>query len=652
MADIIDINVSKTTETVTINSTPNLTTININTVTGGAVSSVNGQTGDVVIATSDNNFTNALKTKLDGIATGAEVNVNADWNATSGDAQILNKPTIPTQTSQLTNNGADGINPFITALDIPIAGQAGTLVREVKNMTGATLNKGTVVYISGANGNKPLVSKALATTDALSARTFGLLQSNISNNGVGYCVIIGDLTGLDTSAYTEGVQLYLSGVTAGTYTSTKTLAPTHLVYIGKVTRSHPTLGQIEVGIQNGYELEEIHDVAITSVADKQLLSYDLATDLWKNKSVTTDDIADSTNKRYQTDNQNSFNDATSSIQTQLNAKATDSAVVHLAGTETITGKKTFNPSVTASALLAQGTSLTPTLTAAANNDVLVGLDIQPTFTNGAFTGVQNIALRIPNGSYISAQGSSTTNSYNFYLANGETVINAPTSGGNVSFRLLGTRFGQFMPTTGNLLLQNGGTFTDVASSRLTVNSTTQGMLPPRMTTAQKIAISSPATGLVVYDTDLKAISNYNGTSWVSLTPTAPTQQVYTGTITWTGTTAPSGATNHTYNWSLTNNLVTLKITLIYATAGVGQTAVLMTLPTDCPAPLKPTGLTTASNNLYTGIGYLSQTITSTSATATRTILRSNAANNGFEIISNGSTGIYAYSDIIVQYFTS
>ena len=35
------------------------------------------------------------KTKLEGIATGAEVNVNADWNASSGDAQILNKPTIP-----------------------------------------------------------------------------------------------------------------------------------------------------------------------------------------------------------------------------------------------------------------------------------------------------------------------------------------------------------------------------------------------------------------------------------------------------------------------------------------------------------------------------------------------------------------------------
>ena len=44
---------------------------------------------------STNDYTTAEKTKLSGIAEGAEVNVNADWNATTGDAQILNKPTIP-----------------------------------------------------------------------------------------------------------------------------------------------------------------------------------------------------------------------------------------------------------------------------------------------------------------------------------------------------------------------------------------------------------------------------------------------------------------------------------------------------------------------------------------------------------------------------
>lgn len=297
MPDIIDINISPVIETVALTIQPNLTTINVNTITGGggAVDSVNGETGIVVLnqdeildGTTYKQYSLTEKNKLAGIAAGAEVNVNADWNATTGDAQILNKPTIPTavtQTSQLTNNGADGVNPFITALDIPTTGQASTIVREVKNMTGATLTKGTVVYISGANGNKPLVSKALATTDALSSRTFGLLQSDISNNGLGNCVIIGDLSGLNTSTFAEGDQLYLSGVTAGTYTATKILAPTHLVYVGKVTRSHPTQGQIEVGIQNGYELSEIHDVALSSEANNQALVYESSTDLWKNKTI-------------------------------------------------------------------------------------------------------------------------------------------------------------------------------------------------------------------------------------------------------------------------------------------------------------------------------------------------------------------------------
>lgn len=549
MADIIDINVSQTTETVTINTTPNLTTININTVTGGgsAVTSVNGDIGDVIVPVSDNNFTNALKTKLDGIATGAEVNVNADWNATSGDAQILNKPTIPTQTSQLTNNGADGTNPFITALDIPTAGQAGTLVREVKNMTGATLNKGTVVYISGANGNKPLVSKALATSDALSARTFGLLQSNISNNGLGYCVIIGDLTGLDTSAYTEGVQLYLSGVTAGTYTSTKTLAPTHLVYIGKVTRSHPTLGQIEVGIQNGYELEEIHDVAITSVADKQLLSYDLATDLWKNKSVTTADISDSTNKRYVTD---------ANLTTIGNQSGTNT------GDQDLSNLVVKNTAITG----ATKTKIT--------------YDSKGLVTAGADATTADIA-----DSTNKRYQTDNQNSFNDATSSIQTQLNSKSNKSISSY---------------SLLVNNTASTADVTET----------------------------------------------------TYRSPSQQTYTGTITWTGTTAPSGATNHTYNWHRIGNLVTLKITLVYATTGAALTAVNVTLPTDCPTPLKPTGLTAASNNLYTGSGLFANSLTGTPSASNRVLLRSNAANNGFEISSNGPSAGYLFSDIIVQYFTS
>lgn len=61
-----------------------------------------------------------------------------------------------------------------------------------------------------------------------------------------------------------------------------------------------------------------------------------------------------------------------------------------------------------------------------------------------------------------------------------------------------------------------GTSLPDASSVLDVSSTTQGMLTPRMTSAQISAISSPATGLLVFDTTLNAFYFYNSTSWVSL----------------------------------------------------------------------------------------------------------------------------------------
>jgi hypothetical protein len=201
-----------------------------------------------------------------------------------------------------------------------VSASAGTLIREIRNTTGATLTKGTIVYISGATGNKPTVSKALATGDSTSAQTFGMCQTDIPNNSNGNVVCFGDLSGLNTSAFTEGAQLYLSSTTAGEYTTTKQLAPAHLVYIGVVTRSHPTQGQIEVKIQNGYELDEIHDVAISSLANNQGLFYESATDLWKNKTIAT--VLGYT-------------------------PADDAAVVKLTGNQTVGGVKTFTASLLA-----------------------------------------------------------------------------------------------------------------------------------------------------------------------------------------------------------------------------------------------------------------------------------------------------------------
>lgn len=71
---------------------------------------------------SSNDFTSDEKTKLANIAAGAEVNVNADWNAVTGDAAILNKPNIPTATSDLTNDSgfitSDALSDYARKSDI------------------------------------------------------------------------------------------------------------------------------------------------------------------------------------------------------------------------------------------------------------------------------------------------------------------------------------------------------------------------------------------------------------------------------------------------------------------------------------------------------------------------------------------------------
>lgn len=160
------------------------------------------------------------------------------------------------------------------------------LIAQVRNETGATLSKGTVVYISGASGNKATVSKAIATSDATSAQTFGLIFADIANNNNGYAILAGDISGLDTSAFANGTQLYLSSTTAGAYTSTKQYAPNHLVYIGVVTRSHANQGSIEVRIQNGYEMDELHNVSAQNPTNGQTLIYNESTSLWEKHTLT------------------------------------------------------------------------------------------------------------------------------------------------------------------------------------------------------------------------------------------------------------------------------------------------------------------------------------------------------------------------------
>jgi hypothetical protein len=176
-----------------------------------------------------------------------------------------------------------------TAIDlsVAVAGSTSNVLLPVRNTTGATLTKGTAVYISGATGQISTVSKAIATSDATSAQTLGLVTANISNNSNGNVTLIGAITNINTSAYTDGQQLYLSPTTAGTLTATKPHAPDHLVYMAVVEHAHPTQGKLFVKVQNGYEMDELHDVSAQNPANNDGLFYNTTSGLWEKKSIAT-----------------------------------------------------------------------------------------------------------------------------------------------------------------------------------------------------------------------------------------------------------------------------------------------------------------------------------------------------------------------------
>jgi len=202
--------------------------------------------------------------------------------STAGGA-LTNLGAIGTITS---TDGSIVVTPSGTTVDLAVsaASPASTLLTQVRNTTGATLTKGTVVYISGATGQIATVSKAIATGDATSAQTLGMITANLANNTNGYVTVFGLLENMDTSAYTDGAQLYLSGTVAGEVTATKPSAPIHLVYVAVVEYAHPTQGKLLVKVQNGYELDEIHDVSAQTPANRDLLGYNSTTQLWENES--------------------------------------------------------------------------------------------------------------------------------------------------------------------------------------------------------------------------------------------------------------------------------------------------------------------------------------------------------------------------------
>lgn len=179
--------------------------------------------------------------------------------------------TSPEEFQGLSYNGTNWVNSHIP------------LVSYVQNAEATTITTGTCVYLFGGTGDHASVKRADNSTDTTSSKTVGVAGANISASQNGPVVTRGYVDGIDLSVgYSPGDVLWLGE--NGAFTTTKPSAPDHLVFIGVVVRATNN-GIIYVATQNGYELEELHDVKISSPQNNDFLKYNSASAIWVNDPI-------------------------------------------------------------------------------------------------------------------------------------------------------------------------------------------------------------------------------------------------------------------------------------------------------------------------------------------------------------------------------
>jgi len=153
------------------------------------------------------------------------------------------------------------------------------------------ITKGDAVMFAGQEGDHFLLAKATQAAISSNHEYFlGLANETLAQGEFGYVVEFGTVSEIDTTAYTAGDILWFDagGSTAGALTTTEPAAPLVKIQVAAVVRSHQNEGVLFVRPTWYHELGELHDVNITSVADKDLLVWDAANGYWENgKTVDT-----------------------------------------------------------------------------------------------------------------------------------------------------------------------------------------------------------------------------------------------------------------------------------------------------------------------------------------------------------------------------
>jgi len=180
--------------------------------------------------------------------------------------------------------GAEMLCVFNSTLDgfQCIGTSPNSLFAYVVNADSVTINRGQPVYAFGSTGNRMSVKLANNQSDLTSAQTYGLVFStSIAAGQKGIIIIQGVLDGLNLGGtWADGDPVYL-GASAGAITKTKPYAPDHLVYLGVVERANAGNGIMYVRVQNGYELQELHNVSAQTPVDGDTLIYNSTTGLWE-----------------------------------------------------------------------------------------------------------------------------------------------------------------------------------------------------------------------------------------------------------------------------------------------------------------------------------------------------------------------------------
>jgi hypothetical protein len=155
----------------------------------------------------------------------------------------------------------------------------------VVNKTGSQINNGQVVYINGAQGNRPTIALADNREETKADTIIGVATHDIGDNQEGFVTTFGLVREVNTSTYTEGDALYVGE--NGALINVKPETPLHSVLVGYAVNSTNN-GQIIVSIQKSGEIEDLHNVSISGASDGQVLTYSQSLSAWTNEFNISD----------------------------------------------------------------------------------------------------------------------------------------------------------------------------------------------------------------------------------------------------------------------------------------------------------------------------------------------------------------------------